>query len=99
MYGGISVTRMGDLLHFGQLCKACGNIFLPKLPTFLVIFGKVSKSFIFLLKSFLGNFCRHLATFYWSHWVPLVIAKCEAKLLMSNESTTQATIDKNTFLR
>ena len=28
----------------------------------------MSKSFIFLVKSFLGNFYRHLATFYWSHW-------------------------------
>ena len=24
----------------------------------------------FLVKSFLGNFYRHLATFYWSHWSP-----------------------------
>ena len=27
----------------------------------------VSKSFIFLVKSFLGNFYRHLAIFIWSH--------------------------------
>ena len=32
------------------------------------MFVKVSKCFIFLVKSFLGNFYRHLATFYWSHW-------------------------------
>ena len=29
---------------------------------------KVSKSIIFLVKSFLGNFYRHLAIFFWSHW-------------------------------
>ena len=28
----------------------------------------MSKSFIFLVKSFLGNFYRHLAIFFWSHW-------------------------------
>ena len=32
------------------------------------MFVKVSKSLIFLVKSFLGNFYRHLAIFYWSHW-------------------------------
>ena len=29
----------------------------------------MSKSIIFLVKSFLGNFCRHLAIFIWSHWL------------------------------
>ena len=28
----------------------------------------MSKSLIFLVKTFLGNFYRHLATFCWSHW-------------------------------
>ena len=28
----------------------------------------LSKSFIFLVKSFLVNFYRHLAIFFWSHW-------------------------------
>ena len=36
---------------------------MPKSPTFLVIFVKVSKSIIFLVKSFLGNFYRHLPIF------------------------------------
>ena len=39
----------------------------PNLPHSYTIFVKVSKSLIFLVKSFLGNFYRHLATFYWSH--------------------------------
>ena len=64
------VTRLGDLLDFGELFKAFGNnLFCPNLPHSWAIFVKVSKSFIFLVKSFLGNFYRHLATFYWSHWV------------------------------
>ena len=61
-----SVTRFGDLLHFGQIFKACGiNYFALH---FYTIFVKASKTFIFLVKSFLGNFYRHLATFFWSHW-------------------------------
>ena len=61
----ISVTRLGDLLDFGgQLLKPLATIYLPKSPTFLGIFVKVLKHFIFLMKSFLGNFYRHLAIFY-----------------------------------
>ena len=30
---------------------------------------KVLKSIIFIVKSFLGNFYRHLAIFIWSHWL------------------------------
>ena len=52
---------------FGNFSKPVATIILPKLPTFQSNFVKVSKSFIFLVKSFLGNFCRHLATFYRSH--------------------------------
>ena len=53
-----SVTRLGDLLHFG---KTVATIILPNRPNFQAIFVKLSKSFIF------GNFYRHLAIFYWSH--------------------------------
>ena len=27
----ISVTRLGDLLHFGQLIKACGNNYFAQI--------------------------------------------------------------------
>ena len=38
------------------------------------MFVEVSKSIIFLLKSFLGKFYRHLAIFFWSHcWVAAVL--------------------------
>ena len=64
-----SVTRLGNLLHFRQLFKACGNNYFAQFcPYFKVIFVKVSKSFNFLVKSILGNFYRYLATFYWSRW-------------------------------
>ena len=42
-------------------------MFCPHRPHFRHFFVKVSKCFNFLIKSFLGNFYRHLATFYWSH--------------------------------
>ena len=34
------MTRLGDLLHFGQPFKACGNKYLPKSPTLLGNFCK-----------------------------------------------------------
>ena len=55
-----SVTKLGDLLDFGSLFKAFN---LSKSPTFLGIFVKLSEPIIFLVKSFLGNFYRHLAIF------------------------------------
>ena len=61
----ISVTRLGGLLDFGQLFKAFGNnLICQNLPHSQAIYVKVSKSLIFLVKSFLGHFYRHLATFY-----------------------------------
>ena len=64
-----SVTRLGNLMDFGQFLKPLATINLPKSPTFLGNFVKVSKSLIFVVKSFLGNFNRHFAIFYWSHWM------------------------------
>ena len=47
-----SVTRLGDILDFGQVLKPLATINLPKSPTFLGNFVKVSKSIIFPVKSF-----------------------------------------------
>ena len=47
--------------------KSLATINLPKSPSFSGNFVKVSKTIIFLVKSFLGNFYRHLAIFFWSH--------------------------------
>ena len=53
---------------FGNFSKPVATIILPKsCHNFEAIFVKVLKSFIFLVTSFLGNFFRYLATFYWSH--------------------------------
>ena len=59
------MTRLGDLLDFGKFLKPLATLNLPKSPTFLGIFVKVSKSIIFLVKQFLGDFYRHLAIFFW----------------------------------
>ena len=54
----ISVTRLGDLLDFGQLSKCVATISLHKSPTFLGSFCQGVK-----VKSFLGNFYWHLVIF------------------------------------
>jgi len=53
----------------GNHSKPDATIILPKLPTLLGNFCKGVKIIHFLLKSFLGNFYRHLAIFIWSHWL------------------------------
>ena len=59
-----SVTRLGDLLDFGQLFKACGNNEFAQIsPTFLGNFCKGVKIFNFTSKIIFGNFYRHLGTF------------------------------------
>ena len=51
-----SVTRLGNFWHFGQLFKAGGkNYFAQIAHIFSTIFEQESKSFIFLVKSFLGQ--------------------------------------------
>ena len=42
-----NVTRLGDLLHFGQLFKASGNNYFAQITRILGNFVKVSISFIF----------------------------------------------------
>ena len=64
-----NVTRLVNLLDFGQLFKAFGHNYFAQISYILRQFlEKVSKSLIFLVKSFFGKFYRHLAIFYWSHW-------------------------------
>ena len=43
------------------------HLICPNLSHSYWIFIKESKSIIFLVKSFLGKFYRHLAIFFWSH--------------------------------
>ena len=64
--------QCGQIGRFNRLWATFRSLWqqlnCPNLPYSCAIFVKVSKSLIFLVKSFLGNFYRHLATFYWSHW-------------------------------
>ena len=52
---------------FGNFLKPLATINLPKSPTFLDNFCKGVKTYHFLVKSFLGNFYRHLAISFRSH--------------------------------
>ena len=52
----------------GNFLKPLATINLPKSLTLLGNFCKGVKIYHFLVKSFLGNFYRHLAIFFWSHW-------------------------------
>ena len=67
-----SVTSLGELLDFGQLFKDVATISLPKSPTFLGNFCNGAKIFNFFSLIIEGNFYRHLATFYWSHWLLVI---------------------------
>ena len=69
-----SVARLEDLVHFGQLFKADGNNYFAQIDHILGNFLKVSKSFFFLAKSFLGNFYRHLAIILVT-LIPLVVVR------------------------
>ena len=63
-----AVWQDGSIYYtLGNFLKPLAAIILPKLPTFLCNF--LYRSMIFLVKSFLGNFYRHLVTSYWSHWL------------------------------
>ena len=59
----IRVTRLGDILDFGEVFKAFGNNYFAQISHILRHFVNVSKSVIFLILSFLGKFYRHLAIF------------------------------------
>ena len=61
------MTRLGDLSDLGNFSKNVTSITFPKSTTFLGIFCKGVKIFHFSSELILGNFLKHLATFYWSH--------------------------------
>ena len=59
----VSVTRMGDLLDFGQLFKPLAALNWPKSSTFLGNFCKGVKIYQSSSEIILGNFDRQLAIF------------------------------------
>ena len=69
MYYVNSVARLGDLFALWAMIQSrWQQLFYPNRPHCdLAIFVKVSKSFICLVKSFLGNFYKHLAILILSH--------------------------------
>ena len=62
----ISVTRLGDLLQFGQIFKATASNYFDKIAHVLGKYCKDAKIFHFSSGIIFGNLFRYLATFYWS---------------------------------
>ena len=58
-----SVTRVGNLLKFGQLFKACGNKNFAQSSTFLGNFCKVVKIFNFSIKIIFGQLSQTFGDF------------------------------------
>ena len=54
-------------MDFGQLIEAFGTNEFAQISHSLRQFCKCVKIYHFVVKSFLGNFYRHLAIFFWSH--------------------------------
>ena len=52
----------------GKFLQPLATIILPKSPTFLGNFCKGVENYPFSSATFLGNFYRHLAIFFWFHW-------------------------------
>ena len=50
-----SMSRLGDLLHFGQLFKACGNNYFALIAHILGHFCKVVKIFHFASEIIFGQ--------------------------------------------
>ena len=50
-----SVTRLDDLLHFGQLFKACGNNYFSQIAHILDNFSKGVKIFQFTSEIIFGQ--------------------------------------------
>ena len=72
-----SVTRLGNLLHFGQLFKAYGNNYFAQIAHILGNFWRCQNISVFKCDHFWATFYRHLATFYnWSRchcvWLTLI---------------------------
>ena len=49
-----SVARLGDLLHFGQLFKACGNNYFAQIAHIFIQFFKDVKIFHFFSEIIFG---------------------------------------------
>ena len=72
-----SVTRLGNLLDSGQLFQSLWQqLNCPNLPHSYAILVKVSNSIIFLVKSILGNFYRHLVIFSGHTDCGVILALC-----------------------
>ena len=61
----LSVARLGNLLHFGQLFKACGKNYFAQISHIFSQFLLSCQNLSFCQGN---NFGQLFAIFYWSHW-------------------------------
>ena len=66
-YVGSSVTRLGNLLHFRQLFKACGNYYFAQIAQILVNFCKCVKIFLFSIGIIFGQLLQTFWRLFTSH--------------------------------
>ena len=64
----ISVTRMGNLLDYGQLFKPLATIYWPKSPTFLGNSCEGVKIYHISSEIILRQLFWTFGDFLWSHW-------------------------------
>ena len=83
------MTRLGDLLQFGQLFKDCGNNYFAQIAHILGNFIKVVELFHFCSDTILGNFNRYLTIFsgqatnviFYTHDPPIIDSAVRTFLL------------------
>ena len=63
----ISVTRLGDFLHFGHLLKPFATNNLPKSLTFFGNFCKGVNIYHFSSDIIFGQILQTFGDFFWSH--------------------------------
>ena len=77
----ISVTRFGDLFHFGQLFKACGNNYFTQIAHILGNFGEGGKIFHYSTEII------YWAAFYWAafYWAAFYWSPCSCALILGSQ--------------
>ena len=68
-----SVIRLGDLLDFGQLFEAFGKNYFVQNSHILRQFFKGLKIYHFYSEIIYRQLYKHLAIFFWSHWIRLTL--------------------------
>ena len=83
------MTRLGDLLYFGQLLKPLATINFPKSPTFLGNFCKGVKIFNFSSEIIFGQLLKTFGNFF---LVTLVLKSHHKQIPLYREHLTKGEV-------